>query len=160
MRRKIDFRTGSKATYTRFCEENPDVNITFEEWEDITYMYSRLIRDYILNTGRIFKLPKGIGELTINKRKVKKTIIDVNGKRVITLPVDWKKTKEKGKKIYLMNHHTEGYKFSWLWMNKTSQIKLAKIWRFEASRKNSRLLASYLKSGKGFHDIYCEWIKK
>ncbi|MBC7088599.1 MAG: hypothetical protein H5T96_09085 [Tissierellales bacterium] len=159
MRRKIGFRTGSKENYIDFCSVYPEINLTFEEWYSIIYMYSELVRDYILETGRVFKFPKGGFEFTINKRKVPK-VININGKERITLPINWKKSKEKGKKIYEMNYHTEGYKFSWMWMNRhKSKLAMAGIWVFKPHRKNKRLLATYLKSGKGYHDKYCEWKK-
>lgn len=159
MRKKIDFRTGSKETYRDFCITHPDIKITFEDWHSIIYKYSTLVRDYILETGRIYKFPKGIGEFTINKRRVPK-VIDVDGREKITLPINWKKSKEKGKKIYEMNYHTEGYRFSWMWLNRQkSRIFMSNLWIFKAHRDNSRLLASYLKSGKGYHDRYCEWKK-
>jgi len=159
MRKKIDFRTGSKETYNDFCTTHKDINLTFEEWYSIIYMYSELVRDYIIETGRIFKFPKGVGEFTINKRKIPK-VISKDGKEIITLPINWKKSKEKGKIIYEMNYHTEGYRFSWMWINRCkSKILIPRLWRFKSYRKNSRLLASYLKSGKGYHDRYCEWKK-
>lgn len=159
MRKKIEFRTGSKDTYIDFCTTYPDITISFDEWYSIIYMYSECIRDYILETGRIFKFPMGVGEFSINKRRTPKIIV-VNNVEKLNLPVNWKKSKEKGKKIYEMNYHTEGYRFSWMWLNrKSSKIKTSNIWKFKAHRNNSRLLATYLKSGKGFHNKYCEWKK-
>jgi len=158
VRKKLDFRTGSKDTYFKFCSKHPDINISHKEWNDITYMYSKLARDYILETGRSFRFPRGVGEFVINKKKVKK-IIKRNGKDVINLPIDWKKSKEKGKRIYLMNHHTEGFVFSWRWMKETSKVKFAPLWKFRIHRNSSRLLANCLKSGKGYHNKYCEWFK-
>lgn len=160
MRKKVDFRTGSKENYINFCNAHPEIDLPFDEWLSIIRMYSELVRDYVLETGRIFKFPKGIGEFVINKRKVPK-VIERDGKDIITLPINWQKTKEKGKRIYEMNYHTEGYKFSWMWMNRRkSKLDMSGLWKFEPHRKSKRLLASYLKSGKGYHDLYCEWKNK
>jgi len=159
MRKKVDCRTGSKENYNDFCTIHPDIKLTFEEWHSIIYMYSELVRDYIIETGRIFKFPKGVGEFTINKRKTPK-VKTIDGREVITLPINWKRSKEKGKRIYEMNYHTEGYRFSWMWINKyKSLIPMSGLWKFKAHRKSSRLLAKCLKSGKGYHDKYCEWKK-
>jgi len=159
MRKKIDFRTGSRETYKDFCTTYPDIHLTFDEWHSVIYMYSELVRDYIIETGRIFKFPRGVGDFTINKRKPPKTVT-VNGKEKITLPINWKKSKERGKRIYEMNYHTEGYKCNWLWINKQkSIIFMSNLWKFKAHRNNKRLLALRLKSGKGYHDRYCEWKK-
>jgi len=157
MRKKIDFRTGSKETYEKFCASHPTTTLSFEDWKNIIYMYSKLNRDYILETGKIIKI-RGFGEFTINKRKKSKTR-EKDGKTIIMLPVDWKKTKEKGKRIYLMNDHTEGFSFSWKWIRRTSKVKFVTLWVFKAHRDNKRLLAKYLNSGKEYHNKYCEWFK-
>jgi len=159
MRKKIDFRTGSKETYKNFCTTYPDIHLKFDEWHSIIYMYSKLVREYIIETGRIFKFPRGVGEFAINRTRPPKSIT-VNGEERITLPINWKRSKEKGKRIYEMNYHTEGYKCSWLWINKQkAMIYMSSLWKFKPHRDSKRLLASYLKSGKGYHNRYCEWKK-
>ena len=158
MRKAIEFRTGSKETYKEFCIEHPEINITFGEWYEIIYMYSTLARNYIIETGKIFKFPLGIGEFAINKKKVR-SFIKQKGKEKIGLPIDWKKSKEKGKRIYIMNYHTEGYRFSWVWMKRYSKVKFSPLWKFKPHRNASRQLANVLKSGQGYHNKYCEWTK-
>ena len=110
MRIKIDWRSASKENYNNFCKKNPSIKLTFDEWRDIIYTYNEAFKEYILETGERAKLPFGFGEFSINKKKRRK-MKGVDGKEFVNLPIDWKKTKEKGKRIYNFNFHTEGYFF-------------------------------------------------
>ena len=42
-------------------------------------------------------------------------MVTVDGKDRVALPIDWQKTKERGKVIYNFNYHTDGYFFGWMW---------------------------------------------
>lgn len=157
MRVKVGWRSAGKLQYLDFCEKNRNIHITFEVWKDIVYRFNWDFRDYILTYGDKSKIPFGFGELSINKRKVKKTKI-INGVEKITLPVDWKKTKEKGKKIYNFNYHTEGYRFKWIWFPKTARFKYAQLWVFKPARTSSRKITEFLaKKDSDYLNIYKEW---
>ena len=108
MRVAIEWRSGSKEEYEKFCKSNPNIKLSFIEWKNILYSFNDSFRSYILETGDKGKLPCGFGEFGINKKKRKKTKVLPNGKEYINLPVDWKKTKEAGKYIYIFNYHTDG----------------------------------------------------
>ena len=64
-----------------------------------------------------------------NKKKRKK-IINVDGKEIINLPIDWQKTKQKGKVIYNFNFHTEGYFFGWMWFKDSARLRHSDLWYF------------------------------
>ena len=57
-----------------------------------------------------------------------------DGKEFVNLPIDWQKTKEKGKVIYNFNYHTEGYFFGWMWFKQTARFKNSDLWYFKPSR--------------------------
>lgn len=158
MRVKVDWRSSSKENYIDFCKKNPTIILTYDEWRNIIYSFNESFREYILETGDKARLPCGIGEFSINKKKRKK-ITEHNGKQYVSLPVDWKKTKEKGKIIYNFNFHTEGYFFGWIWFKKTARIKNVELWYFKACRTTSRLLSHYLKTNDQYQHMYCEWKK-
>jgi hypothetical protein len=158
MRTKVDWRSTSKENYLDFCKKNPSTSLSFEQWKDIVYTFTDGIKEYILETGEKIKIPYGIGELSINKKK-RKRIKSANGKEFINLPVDWQKTKEKGKIIYNFNFHTEGFFFGWQWFKVNSRFKFSDLWYFKASRLTSRLLAHYIKSNEKYQHIYREWLK-
>jgi hypothetical protein len=158
MRTKVDWRSTSKENYLDFCKKNPSTSLSFEQWKDIVYTFTDGFKEYILETGEKIKIPYGIGELSINKKK-RKRIKSANGKEFINLPVDWQKTKEKGKIIYNFNFHTEGFFFGWQWFKVNSRFKFSDLWYFKASRLTSRLLAHYIKSNEKYQHIYREWLK-
>jgi nucleoid DNA-binding protein len=156
----VDWRSSSRENYIKFCKKHPDIKVSFDEWKNIIYMFNENFRDYILETGDKGKLPLGFGEFAINKKKRKRIKVNPKtGKEYINLPVDWKRTKEKGKKIYIFNYHTEGYHFRWKWIKDKVRIKYGDLWWFKPSRVTSRTLAHYLKTDEKYQHLYKEWIK-
>lgn len=156
MRVAVDFRSASKDNYNKFCKEYPHISLTYNEWKSIIYGYADMFRRAILETGEKYKLQAGIGQFSIRKRKRKKINI-VDGKEYVNLPIDWKKTLEKGKRFYNFNFHTDGYYFGWVWFKRSARFRQAELWYFKPSRTTSRLLAEYLKKDKKYQDIYSEW---
>lgn len=158
MRTKIDWRSSSKDNYTQFCKKHPSIQLTYDEWRNILYTYNESFKEYILETGDKAKLPYGFGEFSINKKKRRK-LKSADGKEFVNLPIDWQKTKEKGKVIYNFNYHTEGYFFGWMWFKSTARFKNSDLWYFKPSRLTSRLLSHYLKTNDKYQHIYREWKK-
>jgi nucleoid DNA-binding protein len=158
MRVKVDWRSSSRDNYNNFCKNNPSIKISFDEWKNIVYSFNESFKNYILETGEKAKLPSGFGEFSINKKKRRK-MKGTDGKEFINLPVDWKKTKEKGKIIYNFNYHTEGYFFGWTWFKETARLKNSDLWYFKPSRITSRLLSHYIKTDEKYQHIYREWKK-
>lgn len=155
---KIDWRSSSKDNYKSFCKKHPLVKLTFDEWRNIIYSFNEAFKNYILETGEKAKLPFGFGEFSINKKKRKK-FKKVDGVDVINLPIDWQKSKEKGKRIYNFNYHTEGYFFGWMWFRDTARLKHTNLWYFKPTRTTSRLLSHYIKTDEKYQHIYREWKK-
>jgi nucleoid DNA-binding protein len=155
---KIDWRSSSKDNYKGFCKKHPLINLTFDEWRNIIYSFNEAFKNYILETGEKAKLPFGFGEFSINKKKRKK-FKQVDGVEVINLPIDWQKSKEKGKRIYNFNYHTEGYFFGWMWFRETARLKHTNLWYFKPTRTTSRLLSHYIKTDEKYQHIYREWKK-
>ncbi len=156
MRTKIDWRSSSKENYNNFCKKNPTIQVTFNDWKNIIYSFNEYFKNYILETGEKARLPFGFGEFSINKKKRKK-IKDKNGKEFVNLPVDWKRSKEKGKRIYNFNYHTEGYFFGWMWFKESARIKNIDLWYFKPSRTTSRLLSHYINADEKYQHLYNQW---
>lgn len=155
----VDWRSSSKDNYINFTKKHPTIKVSFDEWKNIIYMFNESFRDYILETGEKAKLPLGFGEFTINKKKRKRIKVNPKtGKEYINLPIDWKKTKEKGKRIYNFNYHTEGYHFRWYWDKKKIRLKHGDLFWFKPSRVSSRMLAHYLKLDTKYQQLYQEWV--
>lgn len=156
MRTKIDWRSSSKENYNNFCKKNPTIQVTFNDWKNIIYSFNEYFKNYILETGEKARLPFGFGEFSINKKKRKK-MKDKDGKEFVNLPVDWKRSKEKGKRIYNFNYHTEGYFFGWLWFKESARIKNIDLWYFKPSRTTSRLLSHYINTDEKYQHLYNQW---
>lgn len=154
----VDYRSASKQNYIDFCKTHPGIQLSEDKWKNIIYTFNESFRDYILETGDKAKFPHGFGDFSILKKKRNKIKIK-DGKEFINLPIDWKKSREKHKRIYLMNYHTEGFFFGWLWFKNASRIKYHDLWYFKPSRVTSRLLAHYLKISNKYQHLYKEWDK-
>ena len=155
----IDWRSASKENYNNFCKKHPSIKLTFDEWRNILYSFNESFKNYILETGEKAKLPFGFGEFSINKKKRRKLKNNIDGKEFVNLPIDWQKTKEKGKVIYNFNYHTEGFFFGWMWFKPSARFKNSDLWYFKPSRLTSRLLSHYLKTSDKYQHIYNEWKK-
>lgn len=158
MRVKINWRSASKQNYLDFCKKHPNVEITYDNWKVIVYTFNESFREHILETGEKAKLPFGFGEFSINKKKRRK-MKGGDGREFINLPVDWKKTKEKGKIIYNFNYHTEGYFFGWLWFKASARFRNSDLWYFKPSRVTSRLITHYIQADNKYQHLYREWKK-
>lgn len=154
----VDWRSASKENYSNFCKKHPSIKLSYDEWKNIVYSFNECFKEYILETGERARLPFGFGEFSINKKKRKK-IKQNNGKEFVNLPIDWKKTKEKGKRIYNFNYHTEGYFFGWMWFKETTRMKDISLWYFKPSRTTSRLLSHYLNANDKYQYLYHEYKK-
>lgn len=157
MRVAVEWRSTSKDNYTKFRKKNPTIKISFDEWKNIIYTFNEDFKTYILETGEKARLPAGFGEFSINKKKRSKIKTLPDGREFINLPIDWKKTKEKGKRIYNFNYHTEGYHYRWLWFKKAARLKNIDLWYFKPSRTTSRLLSHYLNTDKKYQHLYQQW---
>lgn len=161
MRTAIEWRSAGRDNYKDFCRRHPSVSLTYDEWKSIVYEFNESFKEYILETGDKVKFPFGFGEFSINKKKRKKykTFIGKDGEthEIVGLPIDWQKTREKGKYIYNFNYHTEGFSFGWRWFKNTARLKNTDLWYFKASRATSRLLNHYLKVNDKYQHIYREW---
>ena len=159
MRVAVDWRSASISNYKDFCKKNSTIKLTYDEWRIIIYTFNESFREYILETGDKAKLPFGIGEFSIFKKK-RNVYKVVNGEVHTNLPIDWKKSREKGKRIYNFNYHTEGYFFGWIWFRLTARFKLFDLWYFRPARTTSRLLSHYVTTNDNYQHLYREWKKK
>lgn len=155
MRSKYEYRTTARDVYNRFRSKHKDVDLSYTDWCNIIYTFNYAFRDHLLETGEKEKFPYGFGEFCITKYKPARTKYTLQGEEVVGLPVDWKKTREAGKKIYHMNFSTDGYKFRWYWKHGSARFQKADIWSFKPSRVSSRLIKHYV--SLKYDDKYLQW---
>lgn len=155
MRVPVEFRTASRTNYTKFCQLHPEITIDYRKWCAVIYTHAYLFRDYILATGDSAKMIWGFGCFTITKKKRKITKTNPkDGKEYVNLAVNWKASKETGKKVYYFNHHTDGYNCKWYWQRKTAHLYKAQLWSFKPSRITSRKLSEQLFKDPIFFQLY------
>jgi len=122
----IENRRGNKvydidgSTFIKICER----------------FYSE-VRDGILD-GNVFKMPYGLGEIEITKRKIEHYMCSDRA-------VDWKTTLEIGKKVYHLNEHTNGYNYGIDWAN-AYRVANKNSYRFVPTRYFKRTLANIVKN--------------
>jgi hypothetical protein len=69
MRVAIDWRSASKENYNNFKSEKPEINLSFDDWKRVVYGFNYMFVEHMLETGEKVKLPCGIGDFAINKKK-------------------------------------------------------------------------------------------
>jgi hypothetical protein len=112
-----------------------------KEYCDIIYDFYKTIIERILYENALFKMPYGIGDLSVGKTKVKLDRLNI-------LSVDWINTVDNGKYIYHLNEHSKGFKYFFHWSKKRKKIKNQYYYKLVMTRANKRLLAKLIKSGK------------
>ena len=164
--RKKEYRTYSRENYDRFLKEYniKEDDLPFSKWKANLSTCNWMWIEYALRTGMKVNLPFGFGPLAVNKKMLKrfKEYTDSEGqkKKVINLRIDWKKTKELGKRVYHTNEHTDGFNFKWMWFSEEARFYLANLYVFNPGRYASRAINKYLKKpGADFKSLYMEWQK-
>jgi hypothetical protein len=112
--------------------------VTYKEYVDICSIFYKMISKAIIDDSIKFKLPFGLGEVFVLKRKVK-----CNNK----MPIDWVLTVQEGKRVYNFNEHTGGYGYRFFW-TKPCKILNKSMYRLVFIRQNKRHLAKMIKQNK------------
>lgn len=157
-RPKIQFRSASKETYNIFIKENPELKLTYKQYDmcirEINHQYVL----HCLETGNAVKLPYGLGVLAVNRKKGKKTFIDEKGTKHICIAINWNETNKLKRKVYHFNEHTDGYHCNWYWIKSLSKIRIVSMWSFKIAKINSQLLKTYcFDSEKKYYLRYHEY---
>jgi len=109
--------------------------VTYNEYVNICSMFYKSISKAIIDDGAKFKLPYGMGEVFIRKKKNKITN---------KLPIDWMLSVQYHKRIYNLNEHTSGFGYKFFW-TKPCHIKNKFLYRLVFTRNNKRGLAKAIK---------------
>ena len=109
--------------------------VTYAEYVDICSTFYQMISKTIIDDGTRFKLPYGLGEVFVRKKKNKITS---------KLPIDWELSVKYHKRIYNLNEHTSGFGYKFFW-TKPCNIKNKFLYRLVFTRSNKRYLAKAIK---------------
>lgn len=99
MRRQLSTtkRCWTTHIFKRCFKNHPP--ITFKQSVDIIEQLHFEMMDFMMKTSRPIEIKRTIGYLYLNKNKTSRESMIIN----------WKKTREKGKLVRELNHHTNGY---------------------------------------------------
>lgn len=148
--------TTGKEAFEKFKAAHPNSELSIKEWRRILKTFNTKLSTCLLETGERVKISP-IGSFAISRKKTQK-FVEVDGKQFIKLPIDWPKTLKAGKRVYLMNNHSEGFRYWCQWFEIDARFTMSCIWGFKLVRNNSRMLAKYIKNNNNeFRERYREW---
>jgi hypothetical protein len=125
--------------------EEKKIDLSYKQARAIIDKSNDVVADIVIGEQDGFKLPFGLGYIAATKFIPKNPAID------------WKKTKELGKKVYFANLHTLGFSIRVIWYgfvkdgNKSTSFR--NIYMFKTSEYLSKKLVKSFSSGKQ----YKEW---
>lgn len=123
--------------YRQQIELDTQYDVSEETYASIVYDYFKYIKEQLMEHSKLVKLPCRLGTLQIIKRKPKVL-------RGANLKIDWIATRQEGKLIYLLNEHSNTYKYRFFWSKQHCLISNLCKWMFIASRANKRELAQII----------------
>lgn len=129
--------------------------VTRDNFSKIVFKFNREIIKLILYHNFQFKIPHGLGMLSIMKVKKHGYILDDNGEVIsIDLVKDrlrtwdlWQndpKAREEKRYIYFLNEHTDGYVYRYAWTKKGVNIPNYRSYSFSPTRSNKKWLYEVL----------------
>lgn len=124
-------------SYKEYIEPNTQYDVDLKTFKAIVTDYFKFIRDEIMLNCKEFKLPCRLGKLSIIKHMPK----EFTGK---SLRWDWKATRETGKPVYLLNEHSNYFKYRFYWQKKDCLLINKGAYQFVACRQNKRDLAQLI----------------
>lgn len=158
MKGKLEFSSGALINYHKLRREDPTVILSKEDWLNILKTFNSLFMEYLLQTGERDKLPFGMGAMALSKKKAMRIGRDAQGNEYNILPVDWQKSIKAGKKIFILNAHTDGFRAKWKWFPRDSNIRMSGIWSFKPADAKSLEITRYIRDeDDNYLDKWKEW---
>lgn len=121
--------------YKQYVNEGSDVS--YVRFKRILDSFNHLLILNLLESSEPFKMPYGLGFICIVKYKPK-TFTEKS------LSVDYKATKEYGKRIYHLNEHSDGYKYRLYWSKTPRTFPDRYRYQLSLVRANKRHLAQLI----------------
>lgn len=125
--------------YLDNIEKDTVYDIPYSVYRKIITEYFQYIRDEVIEKGKRVRMPNRMGTIQIVKKQPK-----FWDKR--SLRLDYNETKKTGKLVYLLNEHSNFYKYRFHW-DKTDILTHNKTWyQLVMTRSNKRHLAQLIKN--------------
>jgi hypothetical protein len=138
---KIGPTLGLRDSYKEFKKQELGYfDIDYKTYRAINEEFNKEVVKYILMDAGEFELPYRLGSIRIQKKKMKFS--------PDSMKVDWKATRETGKRVYHLNDHSDNYRYKWYWKKSNAIVQNKSLYSFTASRANKRELARLIKNEK------------
>ena len=121
-------------------------NVQYLRYKRILDEFNKVVKDEILERSQLFKMPYGLGSICIVKYKPKSYTPK-------SLSVDYKTSKEEGKKIYHLNEHSNGYKYRLYWTKIPRTFPKRYMYQIQFVRDNKRHLAQLIFNKQDYINI-------
>lgn len=158
-----DYSTGGREAHKSFNKQHKDKKLDKATHRAIILAINEEISDYLLDTGKPFKMGHGLGEFQVRKKAPLPPRLREDGTYDIKLPVDWAATKklwredpqakEAKKLIKHRNLHSNGFTTRLQWKS-SRYMTLSECWEFESGRDFNRKSAKILKTIPNSIDRY------
>jgi len=122
------------------------IDIDYELYKRILDEMCKIILNHVLMRSEGFKMPYGLGFIQIGKYKPKQ-LTDKS------LSVDYKASKEYGKRILHLNEHSDGYKYRLYWSKIPRTFPDRYKYQLSLVRQNKRKLAQLIFNKHDYIDI-------
>ena len=122
-----------------------DIEVDYGLYKRILEEMCKVILEYVLDGSEGFKMPFGLGFIQTGKYK-QNTTTD-------KLAVDYKASKEYGKRIYHLNEHSDGYKYRLYWSKIPRTFPDRYKYQLCLVRQNKRKLAQLIFDKHDYLDI-------
>lgn len=174
---EIKITDGLWDAYKHYKRKKGVPGITRKEYVDICHSLNKKVSDKIIKESLDFKIPFGLGSLSIKKNELKIRIKDgkiQKNKMIVDWETTWKIWNEEyagltNKEIrklpnktvvYQMNEHSNGYIMKWYWDKAGTKFNNKRVYRFKPTKQNRLDLATHIKSGDRENDYYMSGSKK
>lgn len=125
--------------YLSSIEPDTVYDIDYTKYRAIITDYFKYLQNQLIEEGKRIKLPYRMGTLQIIKSRPKHL-----DKR--SLRIDYQATKQTGKLIFLLNEHSDMFKYRFLWSKVDMMVPNKSKYQLVATRANKRNLAQIIKN--------------
>lgn len=125
--------------YLGTIETDTVYDVDYNKYRAIVTDYFKYLQHQLIEEGKRVKLPYRMGTLQIIKSKPKHL-----DKR--SLRIDYQATKQTGKLIFLLNEHSDFFKYRFLWSKVDMMVPNKSKYQLVATRANKRRLAEIIKN--------------
>ena len=122
------------------------IEVDYGLYKRILQAMCKVILQHVLNASEGFKMPYGLGFIQVCKY-LPKTLTDKS------LSVDYKASKEYGKRIYHLNEHSGGYKYRLYWSKIPRTFPDRYKYELQFIRQNKRKLAQLIFNNQDYINV-------